>query len=127
MRQPGSWQAGRRMDAFNLRGLKMRRLCIAITIAGLSAGPLFAQPRWPSEAVTLKARQKQERQALKLKQKYARESLANSGLPKAVRTQLKHELEREQKKLQRRQKDERQTLKDRERLLNLEMKQLESE
>jgi len=68
----------------------------------------------------LKVRQKTERRALKLKQKYARESLQNSRLPKAVRIQLRHELKREQKRLLQRQKDERQTLKDRERLLKLE-------
>jgi hypothetical protein len=106
--------------------MMMRRFYIVMLIAGLSAGPLLAQ-QWPTESATLKARQKQERQALKLKQKYARESLQNSGLPKAVRTQLKHELKREQKKLRQRQKDERQTLKDRERLLNLETKLLDSQ
>jgi len=73
------------------------------------------------------AQQKQERQALKLKRKYARESLQNSRLPKAVRTQLKHELKQERRKLRQRQKDERQTLKDRERLLNLETKLLGSQ
>jgi hypothetical protein len=98
---------------------------IVMMIAGLSASSLLAQQQWPSESATLRARQKQERQTLKLKQKYARESLENSHLPKAVRTQLKHELKQEQRKLRQRQKDERQTLKDRERLLNLETKQLE--
>jgi hypothetical protein len=104
----------------------MRRLYIVMLIACLSGGPLLAQ-QWPTETTTLKARQRQERRALKLKQKYARESLQNSGLPKAVRSQLKHELKREQKKLRQRQKDERQTLKDRERLLNLETKLLDSQ
>ena len=104
----------------------MRGLYILMLIVGLAAGPLLAQ-QWPTETATLKARQKQERQALKLKQKYARESLRNSGLPKAVRAQLRHELKREQKKLRQRQKDERQTLKDRERLLNLETKLLDSQ
>jgi hypothetical protein len=105
----------------------MKRFYILVMVAGLSVVSLFAQQRWLTKSTTLKARQKQERQALKVKQKYARETLANSGLPKAVRTQLKHELKREQKKLRRRQKDERQTLKDRERLLRLETKLLESE
>lgn len=105
----------------------MKRSCILLMVAGLSAVPLFAQQMGPTGPAALKVRQKQERQALKLKQHYARESLANSGLPKAVRAQLKHELKREQKKLRRRQKDERQTLKDSQRLLKLETKLLESE
>jgi hypothetical protein len=98
-----------------------------LLVASLSGGPLLGRQRWPSDTAMLKARQKEELQALKLKQKYARESLQGSGLPKAVRTQPKHELKKEQRKLLQRQKDERQTLKDREKLLNLELKQLGSE
>jgi hypothetical protein len=105
----------------------MPKFCMLVLAAGLSAGPSLARQQWPSESAMLKTRQKQELQALKLKQRYAKESLADSRLPKAVRTQLKHELEQEQRKLRQRQKDERQTLKDRERLLNLELRQLESE
>jgi ribosomal protein L39E len=97
----------------------MKRFLISMMIAGFSAGALIAQPQWPTESAALVARQRQERQTLKLKQRYARESLQNSHLPKAVRIQLKHELKQEQKKLHQRQKDERQTLKDRERLLSL--------
>jgi hypothetical protein len=97
----------------------MKRFCILMMIASLSAGTLLAQRQRPIESATLMARQKQERQALKLKQKYARESLQNSRLPKAIRIQLKHELKQERRKLLQRQKDERQTLKDRERLLTL--------
>lgn len=104
---------------FPERGM-MRRLCLLLLIAGLAGGPLFARQRWAPDSAMLKVRQKTERRALKLKQKYARESLQNSRLPKAVRIQLRHELKREQKRLLQRQKDERQTLKDRERLLKLE-------
>jgi hypothetical protein len=107
--------------------MTMRKIYIMMIVGGLSAGSLLAQQRRPNESTTLKDRQEKERQALKLKQKYARESLQNSGLPKAVRTQLKHELKREQRKLRRRQKGERQTLRDRERLIKLETKLLKSE
>lgn len=105
----------------------MRRLCLLLLIAGFSVGPLFARQRWAPDSAMLKVRQKQQLRALKLKQKYARESLQNSRLPKAVRTQLRHQLKQERRKLRQRQKEEKQSLKDRERLLNLEMKQLESE
>jgi hypothetical protein len=105
----------------------MQKLCMLILIAMSCVGQAYGRQHWLSKKVTLKERQKEELQALKLKEKYARESLANSGLPGAVRTQLKHELKREQKTLYRRQKDERQVLKDRERLLKIETKLLESE
>jgi hypothetical protein len=108
-------------------GPVMRKVYILMLAAGLSVGPVLARPQRPSESATLKARQEEELQALKLKQKYARAALGNSGLPKAVRVQLKHELKREERKLRQKQKDERQSLKDRERLLNLEIKELGSE
>ena len=96
-------------------------------IAGLAAGSAFAQQALPSGLRVLKSRQKQELQVLKLKQKYARSSLQEGSLPKAVRLQLKHELKREQRQLRQRQKDERQAMKDRDRLLKLQMNQLGSE
>ena len=105
----------------------MQKYCLVMLVAGLLAGPLLAGQQWPSESAILKTRQKQELQALKLKEKYARESLQDSRLPKAVRTQMKHELKQEQRKIRQRQKDERQALKDREKLLNLGLRQLDSE
>jgi hypothetical protein len=110
-----------------LRGTKMQRLYTLILVLGLSAVPSLARQQGLVGPAKLKVRQKEERQALKLKQKYAKDSLRNSSLPKAVRIQLKHELMREQLKLRQRQRDERQTLKDRERLLKLEMKELQSQ
>lgn len=105
----------------------MQRRYTLILIIGLAVVPSFARQQRLVGPATLKVRQKEERHALKLKQKYARDSLQNASLPKAVRVQLKHELKREQLELRQRQKDERQTLKDRERLLKLEMKQLQSQ
>ena len=104
----------------------IQRACLLILVAGFLAGPAFARQQWASEKALLMAQQKQELQALKLKQKYAKESLQNSSLPKSVRTQLKHELKQEQRKLRQKQKDERQTLRDRQKLLDLEMKELGS-
>lgn len=98
-----------------------------LLITGLATGPLLARQRWAPDSAMLRVRQKEQRRALKLKENYARESLKDSRLPKAVRTQLRHQLKQERRKLRQRQKEERQSLKDRERLLNLEMKQLESE
>jgi len=105
----------------------MQKLSMMILAAGLLASPALARQRWTSQTAQLKARQKEESQVLKLKESYMRSSLRNSNLPKAVRIQLKHELQRERRKLRQRQKDERQVLKDRERLLKLERKELGSE
>lgn len=105
----------------------MKRVSTLILIGGLLVWPLFAGQQAPSEAGALKARQKQELQVLELKKQYAHSAIRDSQVPKAVRIQMKHELQREQRKLRERQKDERQTLKDSERLLRLERKQLGSE
>jgi hypothetical protein len=109
------------------RGKMLRRLILLLLIAGISVAPLIARQSWAPDAAMLKVRQEKQLQALKLKQTYAWESLKNSRLPKAVRTQLKHQLKQERMKLRLQQKEERQSLKDREKLLNLEMKQLDSE
>jgi hypothetical protein len=105
----------------------MQRIYMLILIAGLSVSSVLARQKWPADSAILKVRQKQELQALNLKQKYARSSLRDADLPRSVRNQLKHEMKREQRRLHQRQKDERQTLKDRELLLRLDMKQLETE
>lgn len=105
----------------------MQKLFMTILAAALLAGPAFARQRWTSPVARLKARQKQESRALKLKEAYMKSSIRNSSLPKAIRIQLKHELKREQHRLRQKQKDERQALKDQERLLKLEMKELESQ
>jgi hypothetical protein len=109
------------------RGEMMRRVCLMMLIASLSVSLALARQKWSVDSTNLKMRQKEELRALKMKQKYARSSLEDSNLPKAVRIQLMHELKREQRKLRQRQKDERQALKDRERLLKLEMEQFEKE
>ena len=105
----------------------IQKACLLILVAGFSVGPAVARQPWPSEHAIFVARQKQEMHELKLKQEYARETLQNSSLPRAVRNQLKHELKQEQRKLRQKQKDERQTLKDRQKLLDLEMKELGAE
>jgi hypothetical protein len=112
---------------FSLGDLMTQRACLLILVSSFLVGPAFGRQHWASEKILLEARQKQELQAYKLKQKYARESLQNSTLPKAVRNQLKHELKQEQRKLRQKQEDERQTFKDRQKLLDLEMKELGAE
>ncbi|HVA01602.1 MAG TPA: hypothetical protein VMV34_08110 [Terriglobia bacterium] len=94
----------------------MQRLATVILIMGLSVSPLLAAQGYSTQMQILKGRQKQALKALKLKQKYAKETLTNHGVPMAVRRQLKHQLKSEERKLREQQKDERQELKDQQRL-----------
>jgi hypothetical protein len=64
----------------------------------------------------LKLQQKEESKVLKLREHYMKQSWKSQHLPKALREQQKHELQREKRKLKNRQKDEMQELKDRLRL-----------
>ncbi|HZT71755.1 MAG TPA: hypothetical protein VFC10_18650 [Terriglobia bacterium] len=104
-----------------------KRVMMLPMICCLYSCLLLAGQQAQPESAVLKARHQQEVEAFKLKKRYAKSALENSMVPKAVRIQMKHELQMEQRKLRERQKDERQTLKDRERLLKLERKELESE
>lgn len=65
----------------------------------------------------VKNRQKEERKALKLKHKFAKQTMGGRDLPQSVRAQMKHQRQREARELSEKQKDERQDLKDRQRML----------
>lgn len=105
----------------------MHGKCFLVLMSALLTSPAYARQKWPTESTFLKASQKRELQALKFKQEYARSLSENSEMPKAVRTQLRHKLKREERRLRQRQRAERQALKDRERLLKFELKRLETE
>lgn len=98
----------------------MQKLLTLILTAGLSIAPLLAVERYSTPMRILKSRQRQELKALKLKEKYARDLLKNRRVPDAVRRQLKHQLDRDGRKLREQQRDEREELKDRQRLLKQE-------
>lgn len=102
----------------------MRKLFALILLAGfLAVASPTAQGRSRNMEI-LKLRQKQERKALQLKQRYARQSLKNAWLTRAARLQMKHQLQNEKRKLTERQKEERQKLKDRNRLWKAGWEQL---
>ena len=103
----------------------MRRVflvCAAICILVFPSVVLKASQGEKSEKQILKARQKEERKALKLKEHYAKQSFKGQNVPRAVRDQRKHELQREKRALRDRQKDEAQDLKDRQKLMNESMR-----
>lgn len=69
-----------------------------------------------AERQALKARQKEEWKALKLKDKAQKESWKGSEVPKSMRLQMKHQMQRQKRELREKHQDERQDLKDRQRM-----------
>ena len=65
----------------------------------------------------VKNRQTEERKALKLRHKFAKQAMGGQELPKSVRAQMKHQQQREARELGEKHKDERQDMKDRQRML----------
>jgi F0F1-type ATP synthase membrane subunit b/b' len=70
------------------------------------------------EKQQLKVRQKQEWKALKLRERYQKQSWKHQRIAKSVRVQAKHQMQRERRELRVRHKDELQDLKDRGRALH---------
>lgn len=105
----------------------MRRILIGMAMAGFMLAALcFGQ-----EALTpmqmLKQRQKQDMKQLSLKEKLEKQMMKNPEMPKALRIQMKHQMDREKRDLKQRQKDERQKLKDRLQILKEGMKEIPSD
>ena len=97
----------------------MRKLfVVAITalIMGMPVTTLRAQnDALKAQKQLLKARQKEERAALRLRNKNWRQSMKGQPLPKSERLRAKHQMAREARALRDRQKDEKQDFKDRQR------------
>lgn len=97
----------------------MRKVFCYVMLASFWAVPaasgVAAAPSNP-EAQLLKQRQKQERKNLKLRRKFAKESLRGQNISPALRAERKHQLQKEERALREKQKNERQELKDRARL-----------
>lgn len=98
----------------------MRKLLLALAVAFawicLSGSWLVGQD-FSGERGQVKDRQKAERNALKLKHKFTKESLSSREIPKSQRLMMKHQMERERRELRERHRDEIQDLKDRQRAL----------
>jgi type VI protein secretion system component VasK len=106
----------------------MRKLfAVAITalIMTMPVATLRAQyDALKAQKQVLKAKQKEERVALKLRKQYWQQSLRGQPLPKSERLRMKHQMDREERALRDRQKDEQQDFKDRQRLMKEAQKQL---
>ena len=101
----------------------MRKLLIGVIVTFVLSFPVARtaagryRPPVNLERKTLKAQQKQESKALKLQDKYQKQSWKASRPTKAARVQAKHRMQRQRRALRQQQKDDRQDLKDRERMM----------
>jgi len=90
---------------------------LAASVLFLLSGAAKAGQGKGPEKQFLKARQKQERKALKLKEHYEKQAYRSNQVPRSLRIQRKHEMQREERAMRDRQKDEREDMKDRRRLV----------
>jgi len=93
----------------------MRKLVLCLVSLFLLAMPTpgVARTEPNSEAGILKARQKQERQQFKQRKKFAKAQFKGQHVPKSIRREQKHQLERDWRTLRDRQKAEMQQMQDR--------------
>jgi hypothetical protein len=102
---------------------------LAILIAGcvlsLSVARIVTAQQYDlkEEKKQLKARQKQENNALRLQEKYQKQAWKGQPVPKALREQTMHQMKRQKRDLRRKHKDELQDLSDRQKLIKSNEKQ----
>ena len=105
-----------------MRNLLMRlaaSLVLALSTGILGAAQMDVKPA----TLQMKAHQREEREALRMRQRYMKQSLRGQPIPRAERVRLKHEMKKEKRDLHQRQKDERQAMKDRDRSMKAFQKQ----
>ena len=100
----------------------MRNLLVAATIAFLLSAWSVTLGRaqeidFRAEKHLIKVRHSQERKAMKAQQKIWKRSLKNHEVPKAMRVQMVHQMQRQERELKERQRNERQDMQDRKRLV----------
>jgi len=98
----------------------MRKILVALMMGLIwictSPSPLTAQ-NLRTEKQQMKARHKAEKKTLKMREQYQKQMMKDQRVSKAVRIQMKHQLQREKRELGERHKDELQDLKDRQRAI----------
>jgi hypothetical protein len=104
----------------------MRRIFCSLMVACFLAVPLIpvnAGARGNPEIQLLKQQQKAERKAMKLRHHYQKEAMKGQVIVPAVRVQMKHQMQREERELSEKHKDQMQDMKDRMRLYKESMRQ----
>lgn len=91
---------------------KLSLLLIGVFLIGSASTRLTAAQQQNSEVQIIRARQKQERQALKLKERYSKASFKGQHVPKGIRDQRKHEMQQQRRELRDKQKAELQQARD---------------
>ena len=92
---------------------KLVFLLVTITFLVSPAWMLKAAPRGNPEVQALKAQQKREDQAFKMKERNVKQSFKGRQSSKALRDQTMHQLEHEKREMKERHKNQMQQLKDR--------------
>jgi hypothetical protein len=97
----------------------MRKILFGVVLVCLMAFPaakVLAAPSGNPEVQLLKQRQKEERNALKMRERYMKQSMKAQNLSPALRAQQKHQMDKEKRALRQKHRNETQELKDRLRL-----------
>jgi hypothetical protein len=97
----------------------MRKILFGVVLVCLMAFPaakVLAAPSGNPEVQLLKQRQKEERNALKMRERYMKQSMKAQNLSPALRAQQKHQMDKEKRALRQKHRNEMQELKDRLRL-----------
>jgi len=91
---------------------KVFLVLVGLSVLGVSSTLGRAAQRQQSQVQFVKTRQKQERKQLKLKQRYEKASYRGQRVPKGVRDQRKHAMQRERRALRDKQRAELQDVRD---------------
>jgi hypothetical protein len=104
----------------------MRRLVLLLVAVCFLASPawiLKAAPRGNPEVQALKAQQKRENQAFKIRERNLKQSFKGRTYSKAMRDQQLHELQHEKRAMKERHRNQLQELKDRLKMMQDNMRQ----
>ncbi|HEV2351854.1 MAG TPA: hypothetical protein VG028_18650 [Terriglobia bacterium] len=104
----------------------MRRflfMVVAVSVLVSPAWMLKASPRGNPEVQALKAQQKRESNAFKINERNVKQSFKGRQVPRAVRDQQLHQLQRDKRAMKERHRNQLQELKDRQRMMRDNVRQ----
>lgn len=104
----------------------MRRFVLLLVSVSVLASPalvLKASPRGNLEVQALKAQQKRESNTFKINERNLKQSFRGRQVPRSVRDQQLHQLQREKRAMKERHRNQMQELKDRQRMMRDNLRQ----